>query len=338
MPEGMTTYGDINQRTAAWVIKEMLAHAVPRQVLAKFGTGKEVPKNTADTIKFRRPIPFTAATNPLTEGVTPLSQKMQYEDVTVLLRQYGAPVEITDKIKDMAEDPVLKNASELCGQQASTTLETILWGILKAGTNVFYAGTADTSRTDVNDPISLGRQRLITRALRAQYAEPVTKVLRASVEVGTEPVAASYVALGHTDLESDIRNMTGFVSVEKYGQMKTVHENEIGKVETCRYVLSPLLTPFAGAGNSSLNGMLSTSGKVDVYPVVYFGQDAYGKVNLRGENAITPIVVDPGKASKSDPLAQRGYVSWKTWFAAAILNEAWMIRMECGVTANPTGT
>jgi N4-gp56 family major capsid protein len=39
------------------------------------------------------------------------------------------------------------------------------------------------------------------------------------------------------------------------------------------------------------------------------------------------------KPSAADPMAQRGYVSWKTYFAACRLNESWMSRAEVAVTA-----
>ena len=48
--------------------------------------------------------------------------------------------------------------------------------------------------------------------------------------------------------------------------------------------------------------------------------------------AITPMVVS-AKPTSSDPMAQRNYVSWKTWFTAVILNDLWMCRLEVAVTA-----
>ena len=71
MADGATTYGVISQRTAAWAATVRLRHAEPVLILQKFGTPKEMPRNKADTVKFRRPIPFSAADTPLTEGVTP---------------------------------------------------------------------------------------------------------------------------------------------------------------------------------------------------------------------------------------------------------------------------
>ena len=80
--------------------------------------------------------------------------------------------------------------------------------------------------------------------------------------------------------------------------------------------------------------MLSTTGSVaDVYPVVIVAKEAYGLVPLKGMGAITPSVLNPGQIDKSDPLGQRGYVGWKAYFAALILNQTWMSRIECAASS-----
>ena len=91
---------DISQRTAAYAEKTMLEHAEPILVLEKFATPKPLPRNTADNVKFRRPIPYAVSTTQLAEGVTPVPKQMQYEDVPVTLGQYGDVIEITDKVFD----------------------------------------------------------------------------------------------------------------------------------------------------------------------------------------------------------------------------------------------
>lgn len=321
-----TQYGDINQRTAAWAATEMLAHAEPILVLSKYGQTKPVPKNKAKSVKFRRPIPFPALSAPITEGATPTAQQMQYEDVSATLAQYGVPVEITDQVADLSEDPVLKDASMLCGEQAAETNEMVVYGVIKAGTNVFYSN--GSARNAVNTKMTTTIQRRVTRALKAARAKKVTSMIGASVKYGTEPVDAAFLGFGHTDLEADIRDMTGFVPVEKYGSMKPL-PFEVGKVEDVRYILSPLLNPFADAGGLDGDVVLSTTGtNADVYPIIIIGKDAYGQVPLKGANAITPMVLNPGTPSKSDPLGQRGYVSWKAYFTAVILNQSWMARVE----------
>jgi N4-gp56 family major capsid protein len=334
MADGTTTYGDINQRTAGYAAADMLRHAQPYNVLSSMGMTKPMPKNKALKIIFRRPIPLAAATTPLVEGVTPTPQKIAYEDVNVSLKQFGRPIEITDVVTDTSEDPVLETATMLAGEQAGQTIEQVLYGVLKAGTNVFYANGA--VRTAVNTPITLSKQRAVVRALNAQKASKITRMVKPGVEYGTSAVEASFVAVGHTDLEADIRGLAGFVPTAKYGARQVINEHEIGTVEGVRYILSPELAAFADAGAAKAGSgttMVSTSGtNSDVYPVIFLGQDCFAQVPLKGEEAITPMVLNPGKPSKSDPMAQRGYVSWKTYYAAVILQDLWMARLEVAVT------
>ncbi|MAG09806.1 MAG: N4-gp56 family major capsid protein [Actinobacteria bacterium] len=325
-----TTYSNLSQRTNAYAAKEMLAHAEPIACLSKFGMIKPMPKNKANTIKFRRPVPLAVATTPLTEGTPPTSQALSYEDVTVALSQYGNVVEITDVVHDLAEDPVLKDASMMCGEQAMETIETLMWGVIRGGTNVVYAN--GSARSAVNTVLTLNKQRAITRTLKNNRGKKVTNMLSSSVKFNTEAVAAAYIAFAHTDLEADIRGLAGFTPTEKYGSMQAI-PYEIGKVEDVRYVLTPVLDSFADAGGTA-GSMVSTSGSAaDVYPIVYVAKDAYGHVALKGADAITPTIINPGQLDKSDPLGQKGMVGWKYYHKSFIANQAWMVRAEVAATA-----
>lgn len=336
----ISTYGDIGSRTAAHAAVDFLAHVMPTLVLAKFGQTKPLPRNKTQTIKFRRAVPYDAATVPLQEGVTPSISGTSFEDVTVQLLQWGDVHGLTDVIADTHEDPVLKEMMGLSGEQAGKTIEQVIYNVVKGGTSVFYANGA--SRAAVNTAISLNKQRAVTRYLKAQKAKKLTKMLSGSVNVGTSPIEACYVAICHTDLEPDIRNLTGFTPVAEYGTMKPLCPEEVGAVEEVRYISSPDLDPWADAGGTPGSSVESTSGSAaDVYPVLYFGADAYGLTPLGnakdasgGSNqSVTPTVINPNKPSSSDPLGQRGYVGWKTWFNAVRLNETWMCRLEVAASA-----
>ena len=71
---------------------------------------------------------------------------------------------------------------------------------------------------------------------------------------------------------------------------------------------------------------------MDVYPLVIVGQDAYGVVPLRGMDSATVTVKNP-TPTYEDPLAQRGFASWKMWYVAVRLNEEWMVRIEGAASA-----
>ena len=324
-----TTYSGLSQRTTAYAMAEHLKHAEPCLVLAKFGMSKPVPKNKSQQVKFRRPIPLALATTPLTEGSPPTAKALTYEDVPVTLDQYGDVVEITDVVQDLAEDPVLKDATELTGEQAGETIESLLWGILGGGTNVFYAN--GSARNAVNTPISLAKQRAVTRSLKAERGKKVTKKLSSTVKYGTEPIDAAFIAFAHTDLEADIRDMPGFVPTEKYGSMKAL-PYEVGKVEDVRYLLTPVLDSHLDAGGAH-NGMITNGGaNADVYPVVYVCKDSYGHVAPKGMDAVEMKIRTPGTVDSNDPLGQKGTVGWKTYWKGFIANQAWIARLEVGAT------
>jgi N4-gp56 family major capsid protein len=258
--------------------------------------------------------------------------------VSVTLGQYGDLTELSDRVEDLSEDPVLNDMVEAMSRQIAETKERITWAAIIAGTNVYYSSTAGSpsSRSDVNDTISLSIQRAITRSLKNQRAMKLTRKLSAGPNFATEPVAPSYVAVCHSDCETDIRNLPGFVPTENYANGSQLHDWELGKKEDVRYITSPVLVPWYSQGSATLNGMSATDAtNVDVYPIVYLSEKCFGTVPLRGPGSTSPYVQNPGQRSKSDPLGQRGYVGWKMYFAALILNEAWINRAEVGVTDLP---
>jgi hypothetical protein len=331
MADGTTKYGDINQRTAGYAAADMLRHAEPYIVLSRMGLTKPMPKNKAQKIIFRRAVPLAAATTPVVEGVTPTAQKISRRRCACA-QAIRRPIEITDKVTELSEDPVLDTATMLAGEQAAATIEQVLYGVLKAGTNVFYANGA--SRAAVNTALTLNKQRAghpCAECAEGQEDHSRAQVGRPSMACRRSKPAS--LPSPTPTLKSDIRNLDGFIPVAKYGARQPLNEHEIGSVENVRYLLSPDLGSFADAGGAK-GSMVSTSGtSADVYPILFFGQDAFAQVPLKGEEAIVPMVLNPGNPSKSDPMAQRGYVSWKTWYAAVILNDLWMARLEVAVTA-----
>lgn len=338
-----TTYGDISPAIAAYAVVRMLKRAMPYLHLEKFGQTYPLPTNSTQTAKFRRyflsgasgsagagsgDFIIPVATTPLVEGVTPQGSRLANQDYTVTLQQYGDFVTISDVIEDTHTDPVLATATDILGEQAAVTVETLRFNVLKAGTNVFYANLVST-RADVIATISLADQRRVTTGLNRQNARKISSVVASTPDYNTKSVEAAYMAVVHPDLETDIREMTGFKAVADYGPHTSPFEGEIGSVEQVRYLSSTVIMPWedAGAGVAS-TGVRSTEGdNADVYPVLYFARDAFGIVPLKGKSAMTPMVVNP-KPAPGDPLGQRGTVGWKLWNATVILQEAFMARLE----------
>ena len=125
MAGNTTVYGDISPRTAVYSMKRLLKRAIPYLVLEKFGQARPLPRKHSQVVKFRRFERFPFTPKPLTEGVTPSARKLQTTDVSATLKQYGDRVEITDVIMDTHEDPVLREAMDILGEQSAHMLEPI---------------------------------------------------------------------------------------------------------------------------------------------------------------------------------------------------------------------
>lgn len=350
----VTSYGDISPAVAAYSVVRMLKRAMPYLHLEKFGQVYPLPTNSTQTAKFRRyflsgttgsagpdanasaGFYIPVATTPLIEGVTPSGSVLANQDYTVTLAQYGDYVTTTDVIEDTHTDPVLQQATDILGEQAAVTVETLRYNVLKAGTNVWYANNV-TSRANIATAVSLADQRRVTTGLNRQNAKKITQVVASTPDFNTKSVEASFMAVVHPDLETDLRSLTGFKVVADYGPHTTPFEGEIGSLEQVRYLTSTIMLPFTGAASGSVvanNAALRSTDTVyiDIYPILIFGRDAFGIVPLKGKSSMTPMVVNP-KPAPGDPLGQRGTVGWKLWTATVILQDAFMARLEVGATA-----
>lgn len=326
----ITTYGDISPRTAAYAAKEMLDRAEPHLILQQFAQSKPIPANSTQTVKFRRYNALPLATTALSEGVTPTGSPLTYDDVETSLSQYGDFVPLTDVVADTHEDPVFKETQGLIGEQAAQTVEALTYGFMTGGTNVMFAN--GEARDEVNTVLSDSLLRKAIRSLKRQNARYITKKVASTSNFNTDSIPPCYVGFVHTDLENTIRGLTGFIDVKDYGSTQP-WEYEIGTVGNTRFLASTMLNPFADAGAAGATMIATTDATtaVDVYPVLIVAADSYALTPLKGKSAITPMVLNPNTPREGDPLGQRGYVSWKTWFAGLILNDAWFIRLEVAV-------
>lgn len=349
----MQTYNSTLSRNQILAAQEMLEAAEPITVLGDFGVTKEMPKNSTDTLVFRRVQPFgaiqttgaysgTPRVNPgdfvLSEGVTPTPRTITYVDVPVQLQHWGVLFKFSSKAENLYEDNIPSDMTKVCGEAMAELLELVRYGVLRGGTNVLYSN--GSSRTDVTTPISLNAIRRAARVLEANRGRRVTQMIAPGPNYATRAVAPAYIVFAHTDLIADFRNLAGFTRVEEYGSFKPIHPREIGAVEEFRIVTSPLFSPFLQAGGvAAANTVLSNgapntgSNNSDVYPVLVVASDAWGQVALRGYRSIRPHVLSANNVNHANPMGQFGYVGASTWFNCVRLNESWMLRIECAASA-----
>ena len=335
---GTTTTQDVSNRTRAYLASEFLKVMYPRLLLCLFAQHALIPKNQTEVIEWRRYLPLPTDPKVLAEGVTPKPGKMQWEDVAAALKEYYDLCMITNRVEDTHTDPTLQLSKDYLGKAAAVMFEKITAAELLGGINVFYSNGA--SRSAVNATVNYSLIQNVVRMLERNLAEPITKALSSTPSYGTEAVDDCYIAVCHSDLAKDIQNCDRFVEKKNYGSV-TPYPQEIGAIGPVRFLKNNVLTAWAGAGGDAGGTVLTSSGgKADVYPVLIFGADAYGCVALKGYKtknadgkgtAVSPVeisVVPVDKRDKDDPLGQRGYVGWKSYYVAKILQDLWMSRVE----------
>lgn len=334
---------------------QILAHAVPLEVLNRAGRQVKMPKNSSDTYVARRWLPYGATSTDantinrffqngtgdrgnavvtahlVQEGVTPSPDNITPQDVTVVVQQFSCLYGFTDKTYDLYEDDIPQAMIEQVGERVTFVNEMIVYGALKSCTNQYYGGTGTTLAT-VNGALTLGMLRKIAKNLMANHGKPVNKMLGASGNYGTDAVAEGFTVYCSTDLEPDIRDLPGFVPAEKYASGKPM-PNEIGKCERFRFITTPDLPSRqdAGAAVGSTNLQSQSASNIDVYQFIVCAQDAWSQIAVRGKESLDPTYLPPGQKSKSDPHGQRGYAGTIWWKAVMIENNGWMAVGNVGV-------
>ena len=336
---------------------DLIKRAIPVEVLGRAGRNlnRSLSKNSSDTYVGRRFLPHGAtATNANTinrfftdgtgdrgnvyanahltaEGVTPQPDSIVPVDYTVIINQYSCLFGFTDKMFYLYEDDIPEEMVKIVGERMGLVNEMILYGALRACTNVYFGGTGTTIAT-VNGGLTIGLMRKVTKNLQANHAKPVNSMLGASQNYGTEPVEQGYTIVAHTNAEPDIRDLPGFTEVAKYASGSPM-PNEIGKVERMRFVTSPDLPELqdAGAAIGTTNLYSTTGTSIDVYPMIVFGMDAWSQLALRGVKSVDPTYISPGTKSPSDPFGQRGLAGCIWWKAAVVENHGWMALVYVGL-------
>jgi N4-gp56 family major capsid protein len=305
--------------------RTLLFRAVPLFVHTRWAQVRDIPRKAGTTtIKFRRYGNLSAATTALTEGVTPTGSQLSVTDITATVLQYGDFITITDVLDYESQDPVLMEAAEILGDQMGDTIDQLTRDILNAGTNVYYAGSGHTLRSQVaaGELITDTLLKKTVRLLKNNKARRMTKMVNATTGYGTTPLNASYIGICHPNTTYDLKAITGWTSIEKYSSTAGVMEGEVGKFDEVRFIETPNAKVFTGEGASS----------IDVYSTLVFGMDAYGTTRISGE-AMKNIVKPLGSAGSADPLDQRATSGWKATFVAKILNDAFLVRLEHAVSA-----
>jgi len=156
MPTGITTAADLSPKVQAYYDKRFLLMAIPQLAFYQLGQKRPLPKNSGKTIYFSRYSPLPKRTTPLTEtrngGITD-GKKIQVQELSATVAEYGDYVEISEIASLTNIDPTIKNKVDIVSEQASQSVEEIIK--LEVGTG-FMRRRADGNTSYQIDGIATG--------------------------------------------------------------------------------------------------------------------------------------------------------------------------------------
>lgn len=281
----------------------LIDNAVPNLVHDQFGQKHAIPKNGGKQIEFRKFLPFSKATRPLSEGITPDGGSLSVTKLTATVEQYGYYVTMSDVLMLTAIDNTLLETTKLLGSQAGSTLDTVTREVLNGGTSVMYAGSKEAREAlDESCKLTVDDIYKAARFLKTQNAPKID---------------GSYVAIIHPDVAYDLMRDDEWVDVHKYSATSEIFEGEIGKLAGIRFVETTEAKIFAGEGSDGR----------DIYSTLVLGANAYGVTEVTG-GGLEHIVKQLGSGGTADPLNQRATAGWKGTKTAERLVENYMVRIE----------
>lgn len=326
-------YGSVSNRVGIHASANLLADAKELLVLNRWAQQEDIPMHKGKVITWRRYLNLDAATNPIVGSNTPDPNELDHVDVISELYEFGKYIPISRAVMDTIEDPILQVAQEKSSWQMAKSIETLCYNTVIGGTQKIY--TNGSSRSAVNSVMTRKHIRAAVRTLLAADAQPLTSLVRSTPNFNTHGIDAAFFGYGHTHMEPMFRAMSGFLPTSEYSSNVEPIPGEIGSVERVRIVLSNIAVPYSDLGATGGTTVIqdTDTSKAIVYPFVIFATDAFGTTKLAGKGAAKILVYNPTVCC-GDPLGQRGSVGWITWFASAILNNEFMIRIETAVPSD----
>lgn len=314
-----TLLGGLADEIRVYYDRNLLSRLLPNLIWMIFGQSRPMPLHEGQSVNFRKFSSLSAATTPLTEGVTPTSETLTVSSISATPLQYGSFVEISDKLDMTAPDPILTEAGELLGEQAAETMDLIVRDVISAGTTLQYAaGRVSRVTVAIGDKLTAAEIVKAVRTLQVNKVKKMSSILNASTGVGTVPVNSAYIGIIGPQALYDLKADSKFVSIEKYGTQQPVLPFEVGAVDDVRFVMTDAPKVYTGAG----------AGGIDVYGTILLGQDAFGIIAPQGVQNIIK-----GFGAGQDPLNQRATSGWKAYFTAIILQQLAILRIEHAVSA-----
>lgn len=357
MPATVTTLTSNITAPINFVLMKRLLSAARKKLPYFNGTlpGELQKQGGSASVKWRRIENLAVATTALSEvtGTAAAflgrsSVQPVVTDITVAIAKYGNMLLLTEEVDLFNVNSRSVELTDTMGANAGESLNTLMATEFSAATNVRRAG-GQTTDSSISAAITVNDIKSAVNTLNRNSAMKFTGLATGSQNIDTKVVRESYLGISHVDVEEDIRGLTGFIAVEQYAGYTETYPFEYGAVGGVRWCSTEIAPVNSNASTLvSANGLRGSSALLhDVYNTFVYGKEAVGSVGLGNMHAKTayemydpkkPPAVEmiyhpPGSSGIYDAFNEMGSLVWKAWFAAKILNVAWIVNVKTAATS-----
>lgn len=267
---------------------------------------KTMPTNSGKTIYFNRFSPLGVATTALTEATNPTAVDMSTTIVSATIAEYGAYSKVGSLFDLTSIDVGLKEHTEVMGQNAGETIDTLIAAELSAnGTTQLAGAKSNITAIAATDTLTGAEIRKAVRTLKVNKA----KTFDNGYFRGIINVYSAY----------DLRGNSEWLDAWRYTDAENIRNGLLGRLHGVEFV--------------ETNNSVYEASTVNVYHNYICGKNGYGILNLQGQTGNRIYVKTPGVQDTSNPLNMYSTVGWKSFFVAKVLNADWVIIVKTGVTA-----
>ena len=299
MPSRVITTTQIDHPVNIHYQRMVLTRVLPAFLYQQFGLDYTMPQHEGDTPKWRRWANLADQLAPLTEGEDPTPLLLSKNDITTVLKEYGALIKtaswrdftgLTDDNQQMA-NVMLDNMRSSLDSLARDVLDG------NASTTTCSNGTPTATflnKTDIDTVVT---------NLEGQNSMKFKPTIPASSKISTSPIRSAYIGIGNTVQRPRLEAVSGFKHVSSYANQGPIMENEFGSTGDVRWLLTTKAPVSSGT-----------------YSNIIMAKEFFGNVKIKGNTADGPLVFTPANMTGSG-LRRFSLLGWIQNYAARILND-----------------
>jgi N4-gp56 family major capsid protein len=287
---------DLPEMFPQYYERKLLAYVKENLVANRYGQKFSLPRNSGRTAVFTAFEPLPVSTTPITFQPTPSTgASLATRQVSVTVEEYANYIDLDDFTDITSFVPLMDRAVDLLAYNAQQTLDRIAMNELTSGTNVIYAG--DANSRDALD----GTKKLTKTEIR----KAVIQLERKNIPKFAD---GSYVCILHPDKLLDLFTDSELITLSMT-RRDPIATGYIGEVFGVKFVSTTAIPILKNTTNK------------DVYLTLVLGADAYGVVDIDGNTLQTVY-------TNMDKLGRVKTVGWRAFYAVKRLYEPAIVRIE----------